>query len=107
MDWLYGVIGFLVVAAALTFYSWTKRKQSWSGEVTSVKTKTQTDQDGNFTEDYLVIKIKLDSGKRIKNKFPKHWFLNKFPNGVHVGDRIVKESGEDMFHINSAVPEHN
>ena len=99
MDWLYGVIGFVVVTAILLFYSRTKRKQSWSGEVTGLKTITQTDQDGNYSEDYLVIKIKLDSGKIIKNKFPKHWFLNKFPNGVHVGDRIVKNSGEDMFQI--------
>ena len=102
MDWIYGVIGFVVVTAVLTLYSMAKRKQSWSGEVAGVKTKTQTDQDGNFPEDYLVIEIKLDSGKIIKNKFPKIWFLNKFPNGVHVGDRIVKNSGEDMFHINSA-----
>ena len=38
MDWLYGVIGFVVVAAVLGFYTMAKRKQSWSGEVSSVKT---------------------------------------------------------------------
>ena len=99
MDWLYGVIAFAVVTAILTFYSMSKRKQSWSGEVVSVKTKTETDQDGNFTEDYLIIKIKLNNGKIIRQKYPKHWFLNKYPNGVDVEDRLNKASGEDLFKI--------
>ena len=99
MDWLNGVIAFVVVTAILTFYSMSKRKQSWSGVVVSVKTKTETDQDGNYAQDYLIIKIKLDNGKTIKKKYPKHWFLNKYPNGVDVGDRLRKARGEDLFQI--------
>ncbi len=99
MDWLYGAIGFIVVTAVLTIYMLIKRKQSWSGQVVDLATFTKTDQDGDFPEEYLKIKIKLANGKTIKKNYPKLWFLNQYPNGVHIGDRLVKNSGEEMFQI--------
>lgn len=81
-----------------------KRAAQWSGVVSKVKQKTQaggTDENGslNMGQKVWIIQCKLDSGGKKNLKLAPYQKAMLFPNGVEVGDRIVKEAGQDTYKL--------
>jgi hypothetical protein len=98
MQIVYTVLAVVAFTALLTFISMKKRKSSWAGTVTNIRQQTVqqgNSEDGEFTEEQMVISYKTDQGKK------GHLQVNmatwqKFYADLSVGDRFVKKSGEYM-----------
>jgi hypothetical protein len=91
------VVGF---TALLTWFSWRKRAASWAGVVTEISAKQvqrnrQEEDEAPLYEEFIVIRYRTDEGKKGKLTLPGHGYEKFFP-GLAVGDRLVKEAGQDL-----------
>ena len=83
--------------AILTLYSMKKRAEAWTGVVTKIDTvRRQRDPEQNIWEVFTRVFYKRDDGKKGKVKLPEHAVSHQFPDGINVGDRLVKTKGEYM-----------
>lgn len=95
----------IVFSAVSMWWHLRKRKSSWEGTVTKVRSrKSSTSQDPEshgVIKTYYDITCKLDNGgkKKIKlDSIQKQWM---FPSGIQEGNRLIKVAGEDGYRLES------
>ena len=93
-DWIYAVMGFIIVTVILTLVSMRQKNASWVGTVTDIRNYSRVDSN-DMTQDGVKITIQLDSGKKTKLDMNTHAFGQYYSN-LKVGDKIIKRKGEGM-----------
>ena len=97
MDYVYAIVGIVVLTVIFTLYGLKQRNSSWQGSVTKLRTysvdRNNSDDGPSDYEDYITLYYKTDSGRKGKFDFPKRGFDEIYP-GLKVGDRLVKNKGE-------------
>jgi hypothetical protein len=94
------VVVVVAFTALLSWFSWRKRKQSWEGVVTEIGSKRVVrnrleEDEAPIYDDFVVIRYRTDLGKKGKLSVPTHGF-EKYFSGLQVGERLIKESGQDL-----------
>lgn len=97
MDYIYAIVGFVVLTVIFTLIGLKQRNSSWQGTVTKLRTysvdRNNSDDGPAFPEEYITLYYRTDSGRKGKYDFPGRGFDEIYP-GLKVGDRLVKNKGE-------------
>lgn len=91
-EWVYGVIGFIVLTIVLSMFSKRQKSASWQATVLDIREHSYTDSNEN-QRDEVIITYRLDNGGTKKWKLDRYAFKQVYSD-LKVGDRLVKEKGE-------------
>ncbi|WP_019626128.1 hypothetical protein [Thioalkalivibrio sp. ALJT] len=98
---LLGGIGLaVVISIALMAYQKKKRNQAWAGAVTDIRQFEATEEDRPGKE-YVRVRYRRDDGKKGKLTLERYQYQQMFPD-LKVGDRLIKEVGQDHPRVESA-----
>ncbi|MCW7754269.1 hypothetical protein OOT00_09745 [Desulfobotulus sp. H1] len=88
----------ILIALVLGWRSQKKMAQTWQGRVTRITTISgipADDENGNYTEDQIMVQYLTDEGKKGKFRLEKKYFLQNYPD-LQINDRLVKEAGKEL-----------
>lgn len=91
-EWVYAVLGFVVLTVLLTLYSIRQRNSSWQGTVLDIRERTITDSNDQ-QRDEVHITYRLDNGGKKTMKLERYAYSQVYGD-LQIGDRLVKEKGE-------------
>lgn len=98
---LLGGIGLaVVISIALIAYQKKKRNRSWAGAVTGIRQFEDADEDGPGKQ-YVRVRYRRDDGKKGKLTLERYAYQQMYPS-LKVGDRLIKEAGQDHPRVESA-----
>lgn len=87
-DVLLTILGFVVVAAALTLYSRRQRGRTWTGVVVSKKHDTGSSDDESLSTDRYLVTFRTDAGQQVVVSLPQQEY-----DRYAVGDKAEKKPG--------------
>jgi len=86
MEYVYGILAFLVVTGLMTWWYINKRNEEWKGEVIKKKFSAGDDE----TNPYYYLTFKTEKGKKKKISTPSKQYWDTW----EVGDKGEKKKGE-------------
>lgn len=91
-EWVYAVIGFVVVTVILTMVVQRQRNSSWQGTVQDIREHAYLDNNDVHQEEIHILCI-LDTGRKKKIVCSKYAY-QKMYSDLKVGDKLSKLKGE-------------
>ena len=90
------VVVVVLATTALTLYGRRRMTGTWAGRVERVHETTRRDDrysDGHHVIKVVKVTFRTDQGKTVRVELDERAFGQAYPDGLAVGDRVIKAAG--------------